>query len=176
MQDDDKINFTHSFGNPWVWGVFFFLLLFLFLFVCFLIWFPVNNKFVALWASSADAEHTVVLLQCLAFIHHPDVLGGLVSMWTPPWCLAVRPSVSLARCSDLYFSNIYNVLPEERWGGIKCCPGMKYLKPVTCAWNACWLCTACPAHSTPGEKHVYAAALEFDQLFSLLYSWGKPTP
>lgn len=45
------------------------------------------------------------------------ILMCLVSTWTPPWCLAVRPSVSLASCSDLYSSNIPNVLPEERRGG-----------------------------------------------------------
>lgn len=44
--------------------------------VCFFFtWFPVNNKFVALRVNSADVEHTVTLLQRLAFIHHPDVLG-----------------------------------------------------------------------------------------------------
>lgn len=43
--------------------------------------------------------------------------------------------------------------------------------PVTCVWDAFWLCVALPVYGLPGEKHTYAAALEFDQLFfSLLYS------
>lgn len=38
---------------------------------------------------------------------------------------------------------------------------------VTCVWDAFWLCITRLVYGLPGEKHTYAAALEFDQLFSL---------